>query len=283
MIPCLLIITLAAPQLVDAARFEGALLAGSSGGGLFRVLDDGSLDPVDLGLADGERDIRAVEVVDDILWLGTEAGLILVARDMCGITVHRRSDLPVTSLAGGSGGLAVAADDGVYLLDGTKEVWRVSRRFSTVAWWLGRLVAAGADGVFEVDREGARPLRREGAVTALFSDGVRLLLGGADGGVVALYQHQPAALIANLDARVTVLWTHNDAVWIGGVDVPLLRVPEREPAERLPVSGTVWGLVAAVDHVLALTDDGLATVSDERGVAYQYAVDHAGATAGRSL
>lgn len=262
----------AAPQLVDAARFEGALLAASANDGLFRVLDDGTLDPVDLGLSGGERRIRAVEADGDLLWLGTDAGLILIGRDMCGIAVHRRSDVPVAALASGPGGLAVAAADGVYVLDGTTERWRVGRSFNLVTWWLGRVVAAGAGGVFVVQPDGAQPLWHE-TTTAISADGERLLVGGADGAVHALAADRGAKVVAVVDAPVTVLWCHQDAVWIGAAGVPLLRVPEREVAERLLVGTTVRALVAAVDHVVALTDDGLATVADERGVAYQYALD----------
>jgi hypothetical protein len=187
--------------------------------------------------------------------------------------VHRRSDVPVKALAAGPGGLAVADDGGVYVLDGTLERWRVARSFNLVTWWLGRVVAAGADGVFAVASDGVDMIR-PGPVTALSPDGDRLLVGGADGAVLSLAGDRSSKLRAAVDAPVTVLWSHDDAVWIGAAGVPLLRVPEREPAERLPVaSGRVWALVAAADHVVALTDDGLTAVADERGVAYQYAVD----------
>ena len=96
-------------DFAGAAVYQGVLIAASQGGGLVRV-EAGELVPIELGLSAAQRQISAVMVYDEEVWLGTAAGLLRVIVTSCGHRVDTVLPQPVRAMghAPGVDGITMA-------------------------------------------------------------------------------------------------------------------------------------------------------------------------------
>lgn len=268
------------PDLTAAVVYEDQTIVAGFDGGLFRLVGDDLL-PIELGLDAMQSRINAMLVWQDALWLGTEAGLLRVGRDVCGVNVDHVLDGAVHDLAASPRGLAVASSVGLFTVDVEGEARRHdfqsagNGRFSSVAWWHGRLYAGGMEGLYWFDDGEAGQISDADGfdanwVTALLPDGDRLLVGTYDRGVFGFASGRAARIPALGRQWVPPhgMRRIHDAVWIGGTGMSPVRLSDFGDAVAVPAPmRDVNDFLPVPGGVLMVTSDGVARLSSERSLA----------------
>jgi hypothetical protein len=273
-----------ARRFVAAARVGREVVLGSFGDGLYR-LDDGRLTPLDVrGLAGEARHINALEVVAGRLWAATEGGVFVV--DVATGQAQRKLDDAAYDLAGHDGHVAVATKRGLWVADEGGALARVdgqgggsTARFGAVAFHGDALYAGGLDGLARFDgwrstlRSGARAVANPlaagagfdaGWVTALLSDGERLLVGTYDEGVWQVLPdgagHDAASRVPGLErwwVPFGALQRVDGAIFVGGLGMPAARLSGADVTTlSLPAADT-FAALSAGGELLLLTNEGV--------------------------
>jgi hypothetical protein len=275
-----------AHRFVAAANVQGRAILGSFDRGLFEQVG-AELKPLDVALGDGEaRHINALEVVDGRLWVATQDGLFTV--DVDARTATRRLDGPVFDLSSDGTHLAAAAKKGLWVASEGGELARIDAqsgattgRFGAVTFHDGALITGGLDGLARFDRwqdalhGGARatgvPLGSSvgfdaGWVTALLSDGERLLVGTYDEGVWQLVRGAavPVAGLESWWVPFGALQRSGDAIFVGGLGMPSARLKGSVvTAVSVPAADTFATLhIGGVQ--LLLTNEGIVRTPGRR-------------------
>ncbi len=251
-----------APDLTAAVGFDGQIVVAGLDSGLYRW--DGALVAIDLPLTPSERRINDLEVHDGQLWLATEGGVLSLAPGLDAVVRH--SAAAALDVDSGTGGLAAATVEGLLVVRSSGEVVRVddagvgTGRYTAAAWHDGALYAGSMDRLVRFDAAGARALTAEDGfeghyLTALLSDGDRLLVGTYADGVYAVQGDRARVLSSYAGQWVppNAIRRVDGALWVGGIGMSALR---DGAALALPVRD-VSGAVALPDGgVLVVTSDG---------------------------
>lgn len=267
-------------DITAAVAFRGKVLLAGFDGGLLERKADGSLHPLPLALSAMERRINALAVVGDVLYLGTEGGLLKTS-DLTQIenmeimgAVH---DLAVDGLR-----LAVASVKGLFIVEGDKtarlDYQKAGKgRFSAVTFWKNRVVAGNIDGLFwfengEFGQYGGAHGFDGSFVTALTVKNDALFVGTYDLGVYTS-RGEKFTRVSGLENQWVpphgLRWVEK-TLWVGGVGMPVKRGTDAKNFESIHVPvRDVNDFYPLKNGMLLLTSDGVVEmnfqqVTDER-------------------
>ncbi|MFC1610915.1 hypothetical protein ACFL6C_08145, partial [Myxococcota bacterium] len=260
------------PDIMGAVTWKDQVLVAGFDGGLFRLVGDAI-------------EIDALAVFGDAVWLGTRGGLLRLTH----AGLEQILDSSIHDLAVGPRGLAVASSTGLFVVpQGTATLARqdlqrgvATRSFMSVTWHGDLLFAGGMEGLYwfalggGAGQLGAGRGFVAGWVTALNSDGDRLLVGTYDEGVYAV-TWKGSGMHARHVEGLEHQWVPphairriNDAVWIGGLGMPPVRwcgneivavdVPVRDVNDFLPVPGGVLLSTSEGPVTLEIADTRIAS------------------------
>ncbi len=256
------------PDVTAAVHFRGKVLVAGFDGGLMALTGDGRLKRLPLSLSVMQQRMNALAVVDDVLYMGTEGGLLktgdLTHVKPTGITgaVH--------DLAVDGSHLAVASAKGLFIVAGEKatrlDYQKAGKgRFATVAFWKNRVVAGNIDGLFwfengESGQYGSAHGFDGSFVTALAVKDDALYVGTYDMGVYTSRggQFSPVAGLAHQWVPPHgVRWIEN-TLWVGGMGMPVKRGTDAKNFEPIHVPvRDVNDFYPLTDGTLLLTSDGV--------------------------
>jgi hypothetical protein len=256
------------PDITAATVFGGKVLVAGFDGGLMERTADGSMHPLPLALSVMERRINALAVVDDVLYMGTEGGLLKTG-DLTHVKITEITGA-VHDLAVDGSRLAVASAKGLFIVTGEKatrlDYQKAGKgRFATVAFWKNRVVAGNIDGLFwfengESGQYGSAHGFDGSYVTALAVKDDALYVGTYDMGVYTSRDGKFAPVVGLAHQWVPprgLRWIEN-TLWVGGMGMPVKRGTDAKNFESIHVPvRDVNDFYPLTDGTLLLTSDGV--------------------------